>query len=116
MSTEFALDLRLARRKSGFTQRDTAHLLGVQSSRLSDLELGKKLPSLPEIITLSLIYGRSFESLFSAVMGEARAAITGRINGLPDDSRTYVGTMNRAYSLAQLEDRLVDNDNDHGGA
>jgi transcriptional regulator with XRE-family HTH domain len=116
MSTEFALDLRLARRKSGFTQRDTAHLLGVQSSRLSDLELGKKLPSLPEIITLSLIYGRSFESLFSAVMAEARAAIKDRVSGLPDDSRTYVGTMNRAYSLERLEDRLVGNDDQYGRA
>jgi transcriptional regulator with XRE-family HTH domain len=116
MSTEFALDLRLARRKSGLTQRDTAHLLGVQSSRLSDLELGKKLPTLPEIITLSLIYGRSFESLFSALMTNARAAIKQRVTGLPEDSRTYVGTMNRAYSLERLEDRLVGNDDEHGGA
>jgi transcriptional regulator with XRE-family HTH domain len=116
MSTEFALDLRLARRKSGLTQRDTAHLLGVQSSRLSDLELGKKLPTLPEIITLSLIYGRSFESLFSALMTSARAAIKDRITSLPEDSRNYVGTMNRAYSLERLEDRLLDNDDDNGGA
>ena len=116
MSTEFALDLRLARRKSGFTQRDTAHLLGVQSSRLSDRELGKKLPTLPEIITLSLIYGRSFESLFSDLMAKARAAIRQRVSGLPEDSRSYVGTMNRAYSLERLEDRLLDNDLDHGSA
>ena len=116
MSTEFALDLRLARRKSGLTQRDTAQLLGVQSSRLSDLELGKKLPSLPEIITLSLIYGRSFESLFSVLMAQARAAIKDRMTGLPEDGRNYVGTVNRAYSLERLEDRLLDSPDEHGGA
>lgn len=116
MSTEFALDLRLARRKSGFTQRDTAHLLALNRSKLSLLETGQRLPSLVQICTLSLIYGRSFESLFSAVMAEARGAIKDRIGGLPDDSRTYVGTMNRAYSLERLEDRLVGNDDQYGGA
>ena len=62
MSTEFALDLRLARKKSGLTQRDCAHLLNVHASKVSALEHGKQLPTLIEICTLSLIYGRSFEA------------------------------------------------------
>jgi hypothetical protein len=49
-------------------------------------------------------------------MTNARGAIKDRIPGLPEDSRNYVGTMNRAYSLERLEDRLLDNDHDNGGA
>ncbi|MCB2052416.1 MAG: helix-turn-helix transcriptional regulator, partial [Novosphingobium sp.] len=64
MNTQLALDLRLARRKAGFTQDDAAHLLGVRAPRLSVLEQGRKRPNLVQICTLSLIYGRSFESLF----------------------------------------------------
>ena len=76
MSTEFALDLRLARRKAGFTQRDCAHLLAIPTAILAQLESGKRLPSLVQICTLSVIYGRSFESLFGAILNEARAART----------------------------------------
>ena len=45
MSTEFALDLRLARRKTGLTQRDIAHLLANQVTLVSELERGKRLPT-----------------------------------------------------------------------
>jgi transcriptional regulator with XRE-family HTH domain len=117
MSTEFALDLRLARRKSGYTQRDTAHLLGLNRSKLSLLETGQRLPSLVQICTLSLIYGRSFESLFGAIMDEARSALRTRILTLPDTTRKYAGSMNRTHSIDRLARSLaVDPDDDHGGA
>jgi transcriptional regulator with XRE-family HTH domain len=46
MSTDFALDLRVARRQAGFTQEDVARLLGVTQSQISDLEHGRVLPTL----------------------------------------------------------------------
>ena len=117
MSTEFALDLRLARRKSGFTQRDTAHLLALNRSKLSLLETGQRLPSLVQICTLSLIYGRSFESLFGAIMNEARASLRSRILSMPKNSRKYAGSLNRDHSIERLARSLaVEPEEEYGGA
>ena len=116
MSTEFALDLRLARRKAGFTQRDVAHLMGAHQTLVSDLERGRQLPKLEQIVTLSVIYGRSFESLFSHLMRASRAVLMSRIVRMPDEVRRYVGTFNRDASIERLARRLADEDNTHGGA
>ena len=114
MSSEFALDLRLARRKAGYTQRDIAHLLSVGQSRISDFEFGRKVPSLTQIVTLSVIYGRSFESLFAAIMRNARRDVQKRLMSLPKEAREYVGTKNRASSIKRLRDRLSDQDPQYG--
>ena len=116
MSTEFALDLRLARRKSGFTQRDVAHLLGAHQTLVSELERGRQLPTLEQIVTLSLIYGRSFESLFSELMRTARERLQQRIVHMPDGVRSYVGTFNRDASIERLARRLADEHDAYGGA
>lgn len=116
MSTEFALDLRLARRKAGLTQRDIAHLLGAQQTLVSELERGRQLPTLAQIVTLSLIYGRSFESLFAELMKSARNQLRKRIVSMPKGVRSYVGTFNRDASIERLARRLADEDTDHGGA
>lgn len=106
MSTQFAHDLRLARRKAGYTQGDLAYLLQSHQSVVSDLEHGKQRPSLEQIIDLSLIYGRSFESLFSEVMAERREHLTVRLGSLPDPGKTTAHTFNRHGSLARLRQRL----------
>ena len=116
MSTEFALDLRLARRKAGFTQRDVAHLLGAHQTLVSELERGRQLPTLEQIVALSLIYGRSFESLFSALMMIARAQLQKRILRMPTGVRSYVGTYNRDASIERLARRLADEHDAYGGA
>ena len=116
MTTEFALDLRAARRKAGLTQRDVAHLLAAHQSTVSDLERGRLLPTLVQIVTLSLIYGRSFESLFAEVMRDARQALRKRLRTLPKEARTYAGTFNRESTIARLRDRLAAEETDHGGS
>ena len=113
MSTQFALDLRLARRKAGFTQDDVAHLLAIHQSAVSDLEQGKARPSLDQIIELSLIYGRSFESFFALVMAERRAHLSRQLRSLPALSKPTAHTFNRESSLAKLGRRLADLP-DHG--
>lgn len=114
MSSEFALDLRLARRKAGLTQGDIAHLLARHQSFVSELEHGRRLPTIHEIVSLSLIYGRSFESLFATVMQEAKAGLRRQLRTLPDHVRQYAGTFNRAGSLERMRRRFQD-DEDHGG-
>lgn len=116
MSTEFALDLRLARRKAGLTQRDIAHLLGAHQTLISELERGHQLPNLEQIVTLSLIYGRSFESLFAQLMADARKRLQQRILRMPAGVRSYVGTFNRDATIERLARRLADEQPEHGGA
>lgn len=113
MKTQFSLDLRLARRKAGFTQRDCAHLLGVNKSRMSDLECGKRPPTVLQICTLSLMFGRSFESLYSVTLNEARQTLRGRLRTLPPLKRSYVATFNRNTNLARLKERLDESYDSH---
>ncbi|SDL26476.1 helix-turn-helix transcriptional regulator [Aliiruegeria lutimaris] len=114
MTTEFALDLRAARRKAGYVQGDVAHLLGMHQSTVSELETGRKLPTLTQTVTLSLIYGRSFESLFAAVMKEARRDLKKRLRGLPKNVRDHPGTLNRKASIDRLRQRLKEEAKDYG--
>ena len=114
MTTEFALDLRAARRKAGFVQGDVAHLLGMHQSTVSELETGRKLPTLSQTVMLSLIYGRSFESLFAAVMKDARKDLKKRVRTLPRDVRDFPGTLNRKSTIARLKQRLSDEAKAHG--
>ena len=107
MSKQFAFDLSLARRKSGLIQRDVAHLLDVAQGTVSDLERGLYLPSVVHICTLSLIYGRNFESLFAEVIDEARDELGGRIVTLPALVSEGKATINREATLQRLEERLA---------
>ena len=106
MKTQFAHDLRLARRKAGFIQRDIAHLLSTHQSVVSALEKGQQLPSLEQIIDLSLIYGRSFESFYADLLTERTQALKKRLARLPSLSQPTAHTFNRAGSIARLNQRL----------
>lgn len=116
MQTQFALDLRVARRKAGLTQRDCAHLLGIHTSRMSNLEHGTHMPVLPEICLLSLIYGRSFESLYAAIFADGRDALKKRILTMPKNTRDYAGTRNRETTIERLAIRLAEESNGNEGA
>jgi transcriptional regulator with XRE-family HTH domain len=116
MKTQFAHDLRLARRKAGYLQRDVAHLLGAGDKYVSALESGRRRPTLAQIVTLSVIYGRSFESLFTELMREAEAKLRDRILTMPRDVRGDVGRFNRPASIDGLARRLADNQHTYGGA
>ncbi|MEJ6404939.1 helix-turn-helix transcriptional regulator [Yoonia sp. 2307UL14-13] len=106
MQTQFAADLRLARRKAGYLQSDIAACLGVQQSVVSALERGTQRPDLEQIITLSLIYGRSFEAFFEELMLECRQRLKGRVRRLGPERRQTAHTFNRAGSLRRLRHRL----------
>lgn len=115
MSTQFALDLRLARRKAGYTQGDVAHLLSSHQSLVSELEQGRRRPSLEQIIELSLIYGRSFESFFAELLTERQIDLEKRLTRLPKTGTKTAHTFNRDASLKRLRERLKNTEH-HGGA
>ena len=106
MITEFALDLKVARRKAGLSQQDCAHLLEVHPSKISLIEHGKAMPSVRDICTLSLIYGKSFESLFSVIMAEVTDALRDRMTTLPECPRQWLPKFNRQNTLNNLAARL----------
>ena len=114
MSSQFALDLRLARKKAGYTQGDIAHLMDAHQTVVSVLELGKRRPTLTEFIELHLIYGRSFESLFSEVLADCKEHLSVRLATLPAPGRDTMNTFNRPGSLRMLKRRLAQSD--HGRA
>jgi transcriptional regulator with XRE-family HTH domain len=114
MSTQFALDLRLARRKAGYTQGDVAHLLSSHQSLVSELEKGRRRPNLEQIVEMSLIYGRSFESFFGELLAERQQVLQKRLARLPELAKPSAHTFNRASSLQRLRRRL-DSQIEHGG-
>lgn len=108
MSTQFAFDLRLARKKAGFIQADVAHLLGSRQSNISQLENARRLPTISEYIALSLVYGRTFDDLYLEVLSDRKALLARQLTSLPPLGRTSAGTFNRSSSLARLTQRLAE--------
>ncbi|MEM7068722.1 MAG: helix-turn-helix transcriptional regulator [Pseudomonadota bacterium] len=107
MHQAFAHDLRVARKKSGLSQRDCAHLLDIRQQRISALETGDAIPTLSEICGLSLIFGKSFTSLFTAEFAIARRFIDERLSTLPADKRTWISRFNRTNTLSKLAERIA---------
>lgn len=105
--SQFSLDFRAARRNAGLSQADCAHLLGADPGSISAIELGRRLPTLTQIICLCLVFGRSFESLFAELMGQARRDILERLGTLPATVRVTASNRNRDATLARLGQRLV---------
>ncbi|QJB69864.1 helix-turn-helix transcriptional regulator [Parasphingorhabdus halotolerans] len=108
MLKQFSHDLRLARRKAGLTQNDLAHLMATTDKEISALEHGRKIPSLPQICELSLIYGRSFESLFADLMEYGKKKLRHQMPSLSNDVRNHVGTINRSATLERVTRRMND--------
>lgn len=84
-------------------------LLGTSQSVVSALERGQRRPGLEQICTLSMIYGRNFESLFADLLDQARDDLRERIATLPATIVGNPGTLNREASLQRLERRLAGN-------
>ena len=110
MINEFTLDLKVARKRSGLTQIDCAHLLSIHPSLISQTENGKRMPTIREICTLSLVYGRSFESLFAGIFADARGDLQERLATMPEAPKHWLGRHNRQHTLGRLADRLHDTD------
>lgn len=106
MTTQFAMDLRLARRKSGLSQEAVAELLGVRQSTISQLEQGKFRPSLKQVVDLSIVYDRSFESYFRLLTRERQPIIWHRLKQLPDHILRSAISSSGNGALRRLKRRL----------
>ena len=106
MQNEFTLDLKVTRRKSGLTQGDCAHLLAIHPSKISLFESGKALPSIRDIAALTVIYGRSFESLFHSIVLEIQHSLKDRFRTMPESPQRWLLRFNRQHTLDALASRL----------
>lgn len=103
MYDAFALDLKVARRKSGLTQQDVAHLLGSHRSKLSHLEKGSSLPTANDIAALSLIYSKSYDVMCRSVFESTALELKDRLPTLPTPNRHWLGRFNRTNTLNNLD-------------
>ena len=115
MINEFTLDLKVARRRCGLTQADCAHLLNIHPSLVSQIENGKRMPTIRELCILSLVYRRSFESLFAGVVADARRDLHQRLATMPDAPKHWLGRHNRQHTLNALAEQLLDAHSDGHG-
>ena len=112
MITEFALDLRHARRKSGLSQQEVAHLVQVNQATYSRFEQGSLVPSVEQLCLLALIYGRSFVSYFDIITARQKLKLRQRLDSLPPKDRPRVRIFNRTRTLEKLRQRIsFDHDN-----
>jgi transcriptional regulator with XRE-family HTH domain len=116
MHIDFALDLKVHRRKAGLSQSDVAHLLGVHPSKVSLFESGKMLPSLRDIAHFSVVYGKSFEEFFHTFVLKARETIKSRLPSMPAAPKRWLGRFNRQYTIDQIAERLSASETDHDAA
>ncbi len=79
-----ALDLKVARRKTGLRQVDLAHLLAIDKQRVCRLERGETLPTVGEVAALSFVYGKPMEALLSSLVDATIGNLAARLRTLPD--------------------------------
>lgn len=108
MEANFALDIRVARERSGLSQSQVAHLLGINRTRLSSLECGRRTPTAEEIATLSLIYGKRLRQLGVASMPAIYEKLAQRLDTLPNRENYANGSGEKADTLNHLSDTLED--------
>lgn len=106
MSNAFGADLNVARRKSGLTQSDCAHLLATHRNRIGTVERGTSLPTANDIALLSLIYGKSYDALCRTAFENAASDLRGRLITLPAPPASWVCRFNRTNTIDKLEARL----------
>ena len=72
-------NLIIYRQRMGFTQAQVAQLLGQRDTkRISNLELGRRLPSLPTSLRLAVIYRVPVDFLYSDLYSSFRDQIRDR--------------------------------------
>lgn len=104
MGTKLALDLKVARRRSGLSQQDVAILLSVDRTLISKFERGHRMPSGEQVAVLSLVYGLPAPELYRAALPELRSQLKERVAAL---CVTLVGSTGPPPALAALRSQLT---------
>jgi len=106
MSYDFALDLRVARRKAALTQADLAHILGVTYTRISRLESGKTPPTAVELSILCLAFDGDIARLYDKIIKAEATALGTRLGSMPTCPKSWPNWRNRVHTLNAIAERL----------
>ncbi|WP_197917297.1 helix-turn-helix domain-containing protein [Thiosulfatihalobacter marinus] len=112
MFENFIFDLKVARKKSGLTQADCGHLIGSSKNVISQIELGQRVPTVSELCSLSLIYGRSFDSFYADTLRKVRKDLASKLKSMPSEPKGWPGSFARRRTLARLTSRLEEEANE----
>jgi transcriptional regulator with XRE-family HTH domain len=115
MFEEFICDLKIARKRSGLTQSDCGHLVGTSDDIISQIERGQRLPTIRELVSLSLIYGKSFDGLYAEILKDVRRDLVDNLGTVPSAPKGWARTDARTQTLSKLARRLEEEATlDHG--
>lgn len=106
MAYEFALDLKVARRKSGLSQADCAHLLDVAPSRISKLESGKSIPNVVELCMLYLVLDKSVVEMCHDISTSTGRRLQKQLSSMPNCPKNWRGKYSRQDTLNALSNKL----------
>jgi transcriptional regulator with XRE-family HTH domain len=114
MHKTFGADFRAARRRSGLTQEDCAHLLDIDQSQVSKLEAGKVEPTLRQLTTCYLVFGTWSRPLWNGVLRDLVDELRERLLTLPAEQSSWPQKAARRTTLDTLGRQLYDlsDDND----
>lgn len=107
MPYNFGLDLRVARRKSGLTQKDCAHLLGDSEPRISKLESGAVLPTSRELAILCFIFETETARLNLGIIASESDALNILLGTMPDCPQNWPSRRDRLKTLNGAAERLL---------
>jgi len=82
-------------------------LLELSDEEVAALESGERLPSLLETCKLSLVYNRSFESLYGAIRKTAKQELFEQMPSLPSETSNKASSFNRDNSFKRLHGQLI---------
>ena len=102
------VDLKVNRRESGLSNKDLAHLLNVDASRISKLENGHGTIAVSEMCALSLIYGKGIEGLFAEVTTNVAQKMRQRMAEMPNEPDGWKLHKQRLDTLNALTQRLFE--------
>ena len=106
MFKTFLFDLKAARKQAGLTQFDCAHLLGASNNIVSRIEIGQRMPTIRELLTLSLIYGQQFESFYAEMLKRIRRELSAKLTSIPDAPSGWALAQTRVNTLKAIWRRL----------
>jgi transcriptional regulator with XRE-family HTH domain len=106
MKHQYALDLRVARRKSGLTQQDCGHLLGIDATRITRFESGKRPPSVAELAMLCFICGIPLAEFADRIVEADASLLQKRLIKMPDCPKNWPDHETRANTLRELVEKL----------
>lgn len=112
---EVRIDLKVSRRESGLLQSDLAHLLETTQPRISNLEQGKGVLSVEEILKLTVIFDKPVAELFRLLSERVCDELSQRLGAMKD---TLSGTQQsslRTDTLNRLSHRLSAHNQDAYG-